>query len=735
MAYYRSAEAEKVYAAARRVVDAGLREDGSVFTPGAAIWTLDQVEDLYRRFVQQPDTSSASFEQKLRRQLEGAPAATFQAMGELLFLHLLIAADIGGASKRKTIQTVLSWSPQPVAIPADLAATLDHGLANTGVAFKTYRPYQLWYLIEFLRAWKRLDARERSRLLEDSWAFKEFAFSVPIKAAYTQREALLHLVHPVTFERIVSRDHKRKIVEHLRDPADEEPDVDRVLVRIRASLEGELGEGFDFYQPPVDARWQPPPVEVRDGEAPTRRAWLVRGANVQGENLVPTWLADGYCAVGWPEAGELPPGSAREQILARLQEAYPDQTAGWLRNSAGTIHRFLTQMRPNDLVVTPDGDNVYVGLIASEPYWEAADTTHSGRRRSVEWANPDRPISRRSLSDSAFSKLRSLLTVTEITEDLDEWLRQAELHVAAGPPAGGAVRRTRAPLAPPTPALAEELLVPLKWLTNMLDLLGEKRQLVFYGPPGTGKTYIAQALARHLTQTGGNYTLVQFHPSYAYEDFFEGFRPRPAGDASGTVGFELVPGPLRRLADAAREDRGHPYVLVIDEVNRANLAKVFGELYFLLEYRDEVVALQYSPDSEFTLPDNLYLIATMNTADRSIALIDAAMRRRFYFIPFFPGSEPIRGLLRRWLQARQLPTEPADLLDALNRRIGEEDFAVGPSYLMHPSITESERLDRVWRHAILPLLEEHYFGTGVDIEARFGLEALTKDLEAAGSAE
>jgi 5-methylcytosine-specific restriction enzyme B len=125
----------------------------------------------------------------------------------------------------------------------------------------------------------------------------------------------------------------------------------------------------------------------------------------------------------------------------------------------------------------------------------------------------------------------------------------------------------------------------------------------------------------------------------------------------------------------------------------------------------------------------------MNTADRSIALIDTAMRRRFYFIPFFPGSEPIRGLLRRWLQARQLSTEPADLLDALNRRIGEEDFAVGPSYLMHPSITESERLDRVWRHAILPLLEEHYFGTGVDVEARFGLEALTKDLEAAGSAE
>jgi TIR domain len=269
MVQYRGPGAEKVYAAARRVVDAGLRTDGSVFTPGAAIWTLERAEDLYRRFVQQPDTSSASFEQKLRRQLQGAPPATFQAMGELLFLHLLIASDIGGASKRSTIQAVLSWSPEPVTIPADLAAVLDNGLAKTGVAFKTYRPFQLWYLVEFLRAWKRLDTAARSRLLEDPWAFKEFAFSVPIKSAYTQREAFLHLVHPATFERIVSRDHKRRIVEHLRDPADDEPDVDRALATIRASLEEELGEGFDFYQPPVDARWQPPPVEPGEAGGPT----------------------------------------------------------------------------------------------------------------------------------------------------------------------------------------------------------------------------------------------------------------------------------------------------------------------------------------------------------------------------------------------------------------------------------------------------------------------------------
>src|SRR5206468_12813970 len=105
------------------------------------------------------------------------------------------------------------------------------------------------------------------------------------------------------------------------------------------------------------------------------------------------------------------------------------------------------------------------------------------------------------------SKLRSLLTVTELTEDLDEWVRLAGLDIGPGPPPGGG-RRAPAPLAPATPALAEELLVPVEWLANVLDLLAEKRQLVFYGPPGTGKTYVAQALAKHLTQTGGTYNLV-----------------------------------------------------------------------------------------------------------------------------------------------------------------------------------------------------------------------------------
>ncbi|QSE84860.1 McrB family protein [Rhodococcus koreensis] len=284
-----------------------------------------------------------------------------------------------------------------------------------------------------------------------------------------------------------------------------------------------------------------------------------------------------------------------------------------------------------------------------------------------------------------------------------------------------------ADLPDPGQELADQLHVDLGWLAKCVTLLRDRPQLIFYGPPGTGKTYVAKALARHLADGADNVKIVQFHPAYSYEDFFEGFRPLPAGN--GQVGFELKPGPLRVLVERAR---GHPdqvFVLIIDEINRGNLAKIFGELYFLLEYRDEAIDLMYSSqDTEpFTLPRNLLMIGTMNTADRSIALVDAAMRRRFGFLPLHPALAPTNQMLRRWLHARNYPSKVADLHDALNARIPDPNFQIGPSYFMRPAVHNAGGLSQVWETSILPLLEEYHFGDRtVDVEATYGLAVLEK---------
>ena len=174
-------------------------------------------------------------------------------------------------------------------------------------------------------------------------------------------------------------------------------------------------------------------------------------------------------------------------------------------------------------------------------------------------------------------------------------------------------------------------------------------------------------------------------------------------------------------------------MLIIDEINRGNIAKIFGELYFLLEYRDEAIRLQYSRNEEFKLPENLFVIGTMNTADRSIALVDSALRRRFYFMGLIPTREPVDRVLTEWLAAHDLPPEPAALLAELNRAIDDEDFSIGPSYFMTKDATAPD-LERTWAFAIMPLLEEHYYGTGRDLEAEFGLTAIRKRVAAAADA-
>ena len=172
-----------------------------------------------------------------------------------------------------------------------------------------------------------------------------------------------------------------------------------------------------------------------------------------------------------------------------------------------------------------------------------------------------------------------------------------------------------------------------RFIEKVLRLIDHKHQVVFYGPPGTGKTYFARALADYLARGGGTVETVQFHPSYSYEDFVEGYRPRTV---DGSWPTRSSTGRSSGIALTAAERQDVTHVLIIDEFNRALVSKVLGELYFLLEYRDTELRLQYS-DTPFTLPTNLVIIATMNTADRSIALVDAALA----------SAVPLRRLLSR----------------------------------------------------------------------------------------
>lgn len=262
--------------------------------------------------------------------------------------------------------------------------------------------------------------------------------------------------------------------------------------------------------------------------------------------------------------------------------------------------------------------------------------------------------------------------------------------------------------------MADATYTPVVELERIVHVLETKKQIILYGPPGTGKTLIAFKLADHFTRDGGDYETVAMHASYDYSDMVEGIRPR---GVNGQLDYPVVAGTLKRMARLSADNPQKRFVLIIDEINRANLGRVLGELILLLEYRDTPLILPYSGDV-FRLPQNLFIIGTMNTADRSIAIVDFALRRRFAFFSFEPRADVLEKFFHD--NPPQISANSVVVLfQRLNTKISETKtlgpaYCVGHSFFMEPDL-DGETLERIWQHKIAPLLEEYYFDNPAEL--------------------
>jgi len=292
----------------------------------------------------------------------------------------------------------------------------------------------------------------------------------------------------------------------------------------------------------------------------------------------------------------------------------------------------------------------------------------------------------------------------DIDEGLDDTLKNQQM-------------KTRIPVT--IEDLTKTTYLPIEKLKEIEALLIEKGQIIFYGPPGTGKTFIAIHFAKYLkSKYDGDYRIVQFHPSYSYEDFVEGIKPIIT---NGALEYKPQDAIFKILCKQASVNSEQKYILIIDEINRGNLSKIFGELVYGIEYRgdkDGQVTLPYTNES-LVIPKNLWIIGTMNSADRSIAMVDYALRRRFYFVELMPDAQVLNSFLSK---SHSIVDKDVivQLFNQINESITNDEklgrhYQLGHSYFMKDNI-DNVILNRIWKYAVRPILEEYYFEEYEQIE-------------------
>ena len=478
-----------------------------------------------------------------------------------------------------------------------------------------------------------------------------------------------------------------------------------------------------------------PPVAANEIEVPQDgpiNYWAI-GAG-EGGTFWNSWQTEGLMSIGWDELGDLRQYADTEAIRQALKQCYGGDTNH--NNNMLACCQFCKEIKPGDYVVVKIGRRKILGIgrVEGDYAYDASRSVHRNVRPvrwllAGWWEDKDvRGVPTKTLTSitdypSFLKPILAELASPQHLQPISADFAQAQAQAQRLQVLKQRLKPTPTPLPPaPTYALVDaeqDLFLTTSQIEHLQAALQRKKNLIVQGPPGVGKTYVARRLAWLQTgqQDNSRVQQVQFHQSYSYEDFIRGWRP------TETAGFELADGVFVDFVHRAHADPTHDYFFIIDEINRGNLSKIFVELLLLLEAdkRSPIYALPLTyrkpGEAPFYLPTNLYVIGTMNTADRSLALVDYALRRRFTFVDLVPM---LGDKLRQQLVNSRIPEElAADILTrvaALNLTIKEDKnlgpgFLIGHSYFCTPLGNETSAAwwTAIVDHDLGPLLREYWF--------------------------
>ena len=417
--------------------------------------------------------------------------------------------------------------------------------------------------------------------------------------------------------------------------------------------------------------------DLVDEDATTKRYWIYSpGHNAE------KWeecTQKGVMLIGWGEIGDLSNYTSKAEIKAAMQETYDDSKT--YRNAAHATWQFAYEMKPGDIVFAKQGMHKIIGrgVVDSEyKYEENADDAYNNTRAVKwtnigEWEHPGQAAMKTLTDITQYTKyVEELNALFDIDEDDDE-IPETETTLDNYDKED----------------FLKDVYISADSYTTLVGLMTRKRNVILLGAPGVGKTFAAKRLAYSMmgVMDSSRVKTVQFHQSYTYEDFIEGFRPSVSG-----TGFEIKKGVFYNFCKEAENDSENDYFFIIDEINRGNLSKIFGELFTLIEADKRgkrKMELLYSSDNfsvpKFSVPKNVYIIGMMNTADRSLAMIDYALRRRFAFFEMKPAFESEGFREYQYGLENDKFNKLIDCVISLNQRIADDDslgegFCIGHSY-------------------------------------------------------